>query len=173
MIHANGGRVTKCLTSLTDALIVGDDPGYCKVSTARRKKVPMISISDLRRGIEGDCMRDVLAAANAEPMVIENFSSGYEGNSVAKRASPEDLAAARGQNSKGLEGRDHEKSTAVTVVTPPRPEHEYDASTCTIPTIAIPDPSTSDCPGQRPLKKKKKTNTTKKLLEMLDRIFEE
>ena len=91
MVESFGGRVTGSVSGKTDILIVGKEPGMSKVSKARAANVTLMSIHDLRLGIEGG---DVDAAA--KPMEISSFSAGFRGNGLAALASDADLAAAAG-----------------------------------------------------------------------------
>ena len=63
-----------------------------KVSKAREANVTLMTLHDLKLGIErGD------AAAAVKPVVIESFSKGFEGNGLALLASDADLAFAAGR----------------------------------------------------------------------------
>ena len=89
MATAAGATVAGSVSGKTDILIVGKEPGMSKVSKARAANVTLMSIHDLRLGIEGG---DVDAAA--KPMEISSFSAGFRGNGLAAIASDADLAAA-------------------------------------------------------------------------------
>lgn len=72
-------------------MIVGKDPGYSKVSQARSRGIQILSLKDLKEGIEGNCIETMQSKMN-----ITSFSKGYGGNSLALRAPPEELAFVQG-----------------------------------------------------------------------------
>ena len=105
MIQAFGGRVTGSISGKTDVLVVGKEPGMSKVSKARAKpKILLASIHDLKLGLDTGCeaLEDFEASKREEPMLIKDFSSGYqfqatkEYNGLALQASKKDLAIAMG-----------------------------------------------------------------------------
>jgi len=91
MVESFGGRVTSAISGKTDILLVGKEPGYSKVSEARRRGLPMVSLHDMKRGLEGNCVGKV---AKETHLLVPKFSSGYRGNSKALLAAPEDVAFA-------------------------------------------------------------------------------
>lgn len=99
MIVAFGGRVTSSISGKTDVLVVGKEPGMAKVSKARAADhVVMVSLKDLKDGLESGCPRleDFPVWSRDEPMLIQNFSAGYNGSGLALKASKKDLAVAQG-----------------------------------------------------------------------------
>ena len=99
MIVAFGGRVTSSISGKTDVLVVGKEPGMAKVSKARAADhVTMVSLKDLKDGLESGCPRleDFPVWSREEPMLIQNFSAGYNGSGLALKASKKDLAVAQG-----------------------------------------------------------------------------
>jgi hypothetical protein len=93
MVESFGGRVTGSVSGKTDMLIVGKDPGFSKVSQARGRSVTLLSLKDLKEGIESNC----LEYTRHEDLKISSFSSGYKNNSAALSASSSDFAIAAGQ----------------------------------------------------------------------------
>ncbi|KNC79551.1 hypothetical protein SARC_08051 [Sphaeroforma arctica JP610] len=86
-----GGRVTSSLSGKTDILVVGKEPGFSKVTKARKMtNVKMVRLPDLKDMIEGGDLDDV------PDVKIENFSGGYWGNSLALEASRSDWEIAAG-----------------------------------------------------------------------------
>ena len=81
------------MSGKTDILVVGKEPGFSKVTDARRAaNVTLMTLHDLELGIErGD------VAAAVKPVVIESFSKGFEGNGLAAKASATALAFAAGR----------------------------------------------------------------------------
>jgi len=98
LITSFGGKVTSSVSARTDILMVGKDPGFSKVSKARRNaKTRLLSLHDLKVGLEQGTIED----ARAKPMLIRSYSKGYGQrrggpNSKALRASEEELAIANG-----------------------------------------------------------------------------
>lgn len=104
MVQAFGGRVTGSVSGRTTILLVGKEPGFSKVSMAQSsEKCKLLSLRDLKGVLEGDRS---LQALDKEPMVIESFSSGYRGNSLALHASPAALARASGTALPAIEDRE-------------------------------------------------------------------
>lgn len=91
MIESFGGRVTSAVSGKTDLLVVGKEPGISKVSKARERGIPMVSLSDLKNEIEGN-----KALEDVEVMKINTFSSGYRGNTKAKDMDEDEIAFAAG-----------------------------------------------------------------------------
>jgi hypothetical protein len=83
MVEAFGGKVTGTVSGRTNILIVGQNPGFSKVSSAQSQgtKIKIMSIKDLKAGIEGGKLEDIPAAP-----AITNFSSGYNGNGLGTYA---------------------------------------------------------------------------------------
>ena len=99
LITSFGGAVRSAVSGKTDVLVVGKNPGFSKVSKAREKrKTKLLSVKDLKGILEGGSLED----AGAKPMVIANFSNGFN-NSSARTASAEQLAIARGTMPPSLE----------------------------------------------------------------------
>ena len=79
IVESFGGRVTSSISGKTDILLVGKDPGYSKVSKARKNgKVQLITLKDLKDGLEGGCLEGMQPV-----LAIGGFSSGFGNNSVA------------------------------------------------------------------------------------------
>ena len=99
LITSFGGRVTSSVSGKTDILVVGKNPGFSKVSKARRQpNCKLMSLKDLTEYFEGNKKLN-----SVEPMLIENFSAGYGsrrnnylGNGLASSASKSDLQIAQG-----------------------------------------------------------------------------
>lgn len=99
LITSFGGRVTSSVSGKTDILVVGKNPGFSKVSKARRQpNCKLMSLKDLTEYFEGNKKLN-----SVEPMLIENFSAGYGsrrnnylGNGLASSASKSDLEIAQG-----------------------------------------------------------------------------
>ena len=79
MVSAFGGRVTGAISGKTNILIVGQSPGYSKVSKAKAQggKVKLMSVRDLKAGIEGGRLENIKPAP-----AITSFSTGYRGNGL-------------------------------------------------------------------------------------------
>ena len=100
LIVSFGGRVTSSVSGKTNILVVGKNPGYSKVSKARRQpNCKLMSLKDLTEYFEGDKKK----IESVKPMLIENFSAGYGsrgnnflGNGLASNANSKDLAIAQG-----------------------------------------------------------------------------
>ena len=92
MIESFGGKVTGSVSGKTNILVVGKDPGFSKVSSARSKQqCTLLSLHALTKVIQGHLLEDV-----AKPMTIESFSPGYGGNGLADKVPSEALAIAAG-----------------------------------------------------------------------------
>ncbi|KAH8076371.1 hypothetical protein JL721_369 [Aureococcus anophagefferens] len=79
MVESFGGRVTSSISGRTDILIVGKEPGMSKVSKARAANVTLMTLHDLKLGIEGG---DVAAAV--KPSLKEMTAlRGYVGRGAA------------------------------------------------------------------------------------------
>ena len=93
MVESFGGRVTGAVSGKTDILVVGKEPGFSKVTDARRAaNVTLMTLHDLELGIErGD------VAAAVKPVKISSFSAGFGGNGLAATTSAADLAFAAGR----------------------------------------------------------------------------
>jgi len=96
MVESFGGRVTGSISGKTDILLVGQEPGYSKVSEARKRpKITLVSLVDLERVLKGQKVIE-----DAAPVVVNNFSAGYEirgqSNSLALTASAAELRVAQG-----------------------------------------------------------------------------
>lgn len=98
MVSSFGGRVTGSVSGKTDILVVGKDPGYSKVSAARQKGIPLMSLKDLAAGLTSA----EFSLEDVKPMQISTFSSGYGGNSLSLTARKEDVAIAQGRAPAGL-----------------------------------------------------------------------
>jgi len=105
LVESFGGRVTGSVSGKTDVLVVGQQPGFSKVSQARARggQCRVATLHDLKIAIEspggggggeGSAVDQALAAA--PPVMIRSFSSGYHGNGNALLASDEALAVAAG-----------------------------------------------------------------------------
>lgn len=83
MVKKFGGKVTGAVSGRTNILIVGQNPGFSKVSKAKAQgsKVQIMSIKDLKAGIEGGKLKEIPAAP-----AITQFSSGYNGNGLGAYA---------------------------------------------------------------------------------------
>lgn len=92
MITSFGGTVTSGISGKTDVLVVGKEPGFSKVSQARGRGIKLMDLSSLSNwAAQGNLLED----ANAKPLEITDFSTGYYGNGLAQRISNEayDFAA--------------------------------------------------------------------------------
>lgn len=104
MIQSFGGRVTSAVSGKTDVLVVGKDPGFGKVSKARKSSnTRLLGLHDLKVGIEVGCLEDI----NTKPMLVRSWSKGYTqrrggSNSLALKASEEELAIAAGTKAPAL-----------------------------------------------------------------------
>lgn len=92
LVESFGGRVTSAVSGKTTHLLVGQEPGFSKVSQARQKPgVQLIGLGHLVDSLEGKGSLE-----DAPFPKITSFSTGYRGNSLALTASDEDLKRARG-----------------------------------------------------------------------------
>ena len=91
-----GGRCTKAISGKTDILLVGEQPGHSKVAKARvMPRIQMLRLEDLKNVVEGRAIGN----GDSSPMVITEFSTGYNFNSKALRASDEEMLIASGLKS--------------------------------------------------------------------------
>lgn len=91
MVEAFGGKVTGSVSGRTHILVVGKEPGLGKVSQAEgQPNCQLMYLEDLRDALQNG--RDVLAP-RAQPVMITNFSSGYNGNGLAGRLKYESESA--------------------------------------------------------------------------------
>lgn len=75
MIQAFGGKVTQSISGKTNYLVVGSEPGGCKVASARNNGIKMIDIRALQQLLLGQSESQTLE--DAPPPVIDTFSAGY------------------------------------------------------------------------------------------------
>lgn len=103
MITSFGGKVAGAISGRTDVLVVGKDPGFSKVSKARKSsKIRLFGLHDLKGGLERGSLTDA-----KKPMLIRSFSKGFAKrrggpNGLALTASQEDLAIASGTKAAAL-----------------------------------------------------------------------
>jgi hypothetical protein len=91
MVQSFGGRVTSGVSGKTDVLVVGRSPGMSKVTKARAQpRCTLLNIDEIVNLVEGGSIED------AAPALIDQFSGGYYGNSLALQASVEELDYAYG-----------------------------------------------------------------------------
>ncbi|KAK3268662.1 hypothetical protein CYMTET_22847 [Cymbomonas tetramitiformis] len=95
MIERFGGRVTSAVSGKTTVLLVGQEPGFSKVSQAREKGVRLMTLDDLCGGLHSGGL-PAPDALTHHSVTIANFSHGYRGNSLAYLANPAALAYASG-----------------------------------------------------------------------------
>jgi hypothetical protein len=95
MVTNFGGRVTSAISGKTDYLIVGEEPGYSKVSKARTQpKCQLLSLSSMKNAIESGRSESL---QSLPPVIVDSFSSGYMGTSnLALTASQRELGIAKG-----------------------------------------------------------------------------
>jgi hypothetical protein len=75
-----GGRVTGSISGKTDVLVVGKNPGYSKVSQARKRpNMLLVTLKDLNENL---IQAKSLPVVDAEVPFIERYSSGYRGNGL-------------------------------------------------------------------------------------------
>jgi len=107
MITSFGGKVTSAVSGRTDFLVVGKEPGFSKVSKARKSpKTRLLSLHDVKVGLEQGSLEEV----KAKPMLVKGFSRGFGRrrggpNGLALRASEEDLAIAAGTKAPALDAK--------------------------------------------------------------------
>ncbi len=77
MIESFGGRVTSSVSGKTDFVLVGQEPGFSKVTQAQERGVPLLDLLSLRRLLMGQ--QTITVTASAPPPRITNFSAGYPG----------------------------------------------------------------------------------------------
>jgi len=94
LVESFGGRVTSSISGKTDLLIVGKDPGASKVSKARHSggRTRLTTLHDVKVALESGN----LDALGKQPLQIENFSSGFYGNTIANRMTDQELMIAAG-----------------------------------------------------------------------------
>mmetsp|Transcript_75911 Transcript_75911/g.143096 ORF Transcript_75911/g.143096 Transcript_75911/m.143096 type:complete len:465 (+) Transcript_75911:73-1467(+) len=107
MITSFGGKVTSSVSGKTDVLVVGKDPGFNKVKQARTHSTSLLSVHDVKVGLEKGSLED---SKGGKPMLIDNFSKGYSQrrggpNGKALRASKKELAIASGRAPPALADR--------------------------------------------------------------------
>jgi len=102
MIKSFGGKVASAVSGRTDVLVVGKDPGFSKVTKARKSgKTRLLSLHDVKVGVERGSLEE---GAKSKPMLIRSFSKGFAQQrggpkSLADSASKADLAIASGSKS--------------------------------------------------------------------------
>lgn len=115
MIESFGGKVTSAVSGKTDVLVVGKDPGFSKVSKARKSPATrLVGLHDLKVGIEHGSLDD----AKAKPLLIRSFSKGFSQrrggpNGLALKASKEELAIASGTKAPALTSRSAGKARST------------------------------------------------------------
>lgn len=98
MIKSFGGKVASGVTGKTDVLVVGKNPGFSKVSKARKQaKTRLLGLQDLKVGLQ----RGSLGDGKGRTMKIESFATGFGmrrggPNGKAAKASKAQLAVASG-----------------------------------------------------------------------------
>lgn len=75
MITSFGGKVSSSISSKTDVLVVGKNPGFSKVEKARKQSnTRLLGLQDLKVGLQ----RGSLGDANAQKALkIESFATGF------------------------------------------------------------------------------------------------
>eukprot|EP00747_Dinoflagellata_sp_TGD_P168083 gnl/TRDRNA2_/TRDRNA2_193700_c0_seq1.p1 gnl/TRDRNA2_/TRDRNA2_193700_c0~~gnl/TRDRNA2_/TRDRNA2_193700_c0_seq1.p1 ORF type:complete len:446 (+),score=83.23 gnl/TRDRNA2_/TRDRNA2_193700_c0_seq1:111-1448(+) len=121
MVTSFGGKVSSSVSGKTDVLVVGKDPGFSKVSKARKNpKTRLLSLHDMKVGLERGSLESAKAA---KPMMIRSFSKGYSQrrggpNGGALRASKKELAIASGKTrALAIKGRESRKRKAPAAAT--------------------------------------------------------
>ena len=93
--------MTSAVSGRTTILVVGQQPGFSKVSKARaRPDCELLQLDVLISVIHGE--RSIGDNSTAPLQITGGFSSGYRMNSVAFTASAHQLAVAEGRISSGL-----------------------------------------------------------------------
>lgn len=87
IVDSFGGRVTSAVSGKTDYLLVGREPGASKVTQARERGIQMLTIGDLKEGLEGNCLEAM--KTTKKPLAITSYSSGYKGRALLKPAPAE------------------------------------------------------------------------------------
>jgi hypothetical protein len=85
LIEDFGGVVRTAVSGQTDFLLVGSEPGVRKLTEARDRGVPLIDLAHLLDMIHG---KDI---AEAPPVEIKKFSTGFRGSGLALDMSREQL----------------------------------------------------------------------------------
>ena len=123
-----GGRVTGAVSGKTDYLVTGKQPGMSKVLKARNSA--NCQIVDLKHLI--DTLKGGKALSFAKPVLIEDFSSGYRNNGLARLYGPNDAEfhkAARGRGEKTNKNTTTTTSEEATESTTSTTSEEATAST--------------------------------------------
>lgn len=74
MIESFEGKVTGSVSGKTNVLVVGKDPGRCKVTQADVKGIPRVDLMTMQNRLYGR----IQSLENVAPAVITNFSAGYQ-----------------------------------------------------------------------------------------------
>lgn len=82
-------------------LIVGKEPGFSAVSQARGRNLPLFGLKDFADGIRGNRIEDM--ARDPPPMLIKDFSAGYNNSILVPWAGSEDYTYAAGFGQKHRE----------------------------------------------------------------------
>ena len=85
LIEDFGGVVRTAVSGQTDFLLVGSEPGVRKLTEARDRGVPLIDLARLLDMVHG---KDI---AEAPPVEIKKFSTGFRGSGLALDMSREQL----------------------------------------------------------------------------------
>lgn len=78
MIESFGGRVTSAVSGVTSFLVVGKNPGFCKVKQAKAKGIPLVDLKALRERIMGE----IPSLEHVQAPAITQFSAGYINNRI-------------------------------------------------------------------------------------------
>jgi hypothetical protein len=115
MIQSFGGRVVGSISGKTNILVVGKEPGYSMVVQARQSnRVRLISLQDLADSLRQGLVQIGQSALAICPTVeIEQFSSGWHGNSKASSASAQELEYAKRGDGRHLSHSNANRSKAI------------------------------------------------------------
>jgi len=83
-IERFGGVVRTALSGRTDMLLVGREPGVAKLSEARSRNMPLLSLEHLIDLVHGRSMID-------KPIKIDSFSTGFYGTGLAVKMTADEL----------------------------------------------------------------------------------
>jgi hypothetical protein len=106
MITSFGGKVSSGVSAKTDVLVVGKNPGYSKVSKARKQSdTCILGLEDVRKGLQRGSLGDV---KTQKPMKIDSFARGFgqrRGGPNGKAPSNAKLAITSGNKQAASRGR--------------------------------------------------------------------
>lgn len=89
LIESFGGRVTTCVSRITDVVLVGQEPGSSKLSKARQFGTQLMSLRQLQQGLLSGAETVEEFPDDGMPLVLGPLSTGYRFNGLGRINGPE------------------------------------------------------------------------------------